>query len=170
MSNRRLVGRAIQPDAAPRGWFARKLPSVAALSALLVLAGCSSGPSDRPATVPTRVQIRHEGKPVEGAQVTFINTEAQRTAFGTTDAEGWAKLMTFVPADGAVPGPQVVSVRKVIVTDKKKSDVDFGTTSQIPPPPDEKWLLPQKFADAKTSGLTATVTPGAANEIVLELK
>lgn len=145
-------------------------PFVVSMLMAALLTGCSSGPSDRPAVVPTRVRILYEGQPVDDAQVTFINPDAQRTGFGTTDTEGWTKLMTFTPGDGVVPGPQVVSVRKVLVTDKKKSDVDFGTTSQIPPPPDEKWLLPQRFADPKTSGLTATVTAGQANEIVLELK
>lgn len=146
------------------------IPRWISFGVVMVVIGCSSSPTNRPATVPVRVRVVYKNEPVVGAAVTFINTEAQRSAYGTTGADGWVSLMTFKPADGAVPGPQEISVRKVEVIDKTKEGVDYSTTSNVPPPPEERWHLPKKYADTKTSGLIATVSAGDPNQIELELK
>ncbi len=57
--------------------------------------------------------VTFDGKPVDGATVTFIPTEGKiQPATGRTDAQGKYSLTTFRSGDGAQPGAYQVTVTK----------------------------------------------------------
>src|SRR5690242_612728 len=89
--------------------------SVTILVVVLLLAGCSGGggPANRRPTKPVKVTVTYKGKPVADAMVTFVNQEGEAApAYGKTDAQGVAKMKTYVEGDGAVPGPHKVTITK----------------------------------------------------------
>ncbi|MGB9689416.1 hypothetical protein [Thermogutta sp.] len=150
---------------------------VTAIGVLFVL-GCSRGPS-RPKTYPVTGTVTMNGQPVEGATVIFVpksaaagpagsagGTQAQgpQVATGETDAQGRYQLGTFAKGDGAIPGEYLVKVFKY-----PKAATPAGTgggeeeyrppEENAPPPPAPKNLLPEKYANENTSGLSFTVEP-----------
>lgn len=143
-----------------------------------IVLGCSRGPS-RPKTYPVSGTVTLNGQPVEGATVVFVpksvaggpaapaSAQAQgpQVATGETDAQGRYQLGTFGKGDGAVPGEYLVKVFKY-----SKPQVTSGTGAgedenyqppdeNAPPPPPLKSLLPEKYANENTSGLSFTVEP-----------
>ncbi len=144
----------------------------------IALGGTFSGCWSRgPETIPVQGIVTLDGKPVEGATVSFSPKAAGRPATGTTDAAGHFSLTTFEPGDGAVPGEHVVTVSKI-----KSSGQQFDM-STIPAGRDVmplsgptstggikiQWEVPPKYADPKTSGFTIDVKSGM-EPVKLELK
>ncbi len=149
--------------------------------ALVCFAGCGGATSDRPATYAVTGVVTLDGKPVEGATVTF-NPESRdgTAAFGRTGADGTYQLTTFEASDGALPGDYIVTVTKY-------SGGDTGTSSapteeggepadyippeapgyQPPPPPQN--ALPQKYSAMHTSDLRAVVQESGENVVNVEL-
>src|SRR5262245_17715200 len=143
--------------------------------ALIVLAaaaagGCSAKPyqEHRPKVVPVSGMVRYNGKPLDGARVTFSNTAAGISANGLTDAQGKFTLTTFEPGDGAAPGHYQITVTKAVET-------GHPTAKTAPPifrsggAPRPRWLIPPKYGNLATSNLAADVADGGNDEIVVEL-
>jgi len=140
----------------------------AILLILLAHVGCSSGPS-RPATYPVSGTVTWKGQPLEAARVVFVPTTAGvEAASGVTDATGKYQLTTFVAGDGAQPGEYRVKVSKYdtkkATTAEKKEYLTFEeeqkmvfSGDELPTPP-AKNLLPKKYEQESTSGITHTVT------------
>jgi hypothetical protein len=144
--------------------------------ALIVLAvpaagGCSAKhyQDQRPKLVPVHGVVRFNGKPLDGARVTFTNTAAGISAYGLTDAAGKFTLTTFEPGDGAAPGHYQIAVTKALET-------GHPTAKDAPPifrpggAPRPRWLIPQKYGNLATSKLSAEVAEGGNDEIVVELR
>lgn len=136
------------------------------------LLGCGGSSADRPDTVPVSGIVRHNDQPVEGATVIFAPTGHQYAAAGQTNAEGRFTLRTFEPDDGAVPGDFRVTVRKVEVTSQGGaiSDDAGGAADAGGPPPQEQWHLPGRYANASTSGLTASVAESEQEDFEFKLE
>lgn len=96
------------------------------------LAGCGGG-NDKLA--PVSGVIKQNGKPLEGATVTFrpLGTEDKNapTSFGKTDAEGRFTLEVATGERGAYVGKHRVTIEKQTEVDSA-NDVNLGE-SQIPP-------------------------------------
>lgn len=142
------------------------------LSALALLAGCSSAASDkwtkdRPKTFPAEGVVTYQGKGVEGASVTFASKERTGTAaYSITDAEGKFVLSTFGENDGAAAGDYTVTItKKHVDTTPNPKDPNGPPLKSV-----EKSLIPAKYASSGTSKLTATVKDGAENKFSFELK
>ncbi len=140
-----------------RTWNVLIVVAVATVFAAAVV-GCGKG---RPKTVPVTGTVTFDGKPVEGASVAFYPAEGGRPATGTTDAQGKFTLTTFESGDGALPGSYNVTVMKVSggeATADEDSDTeetlmgDMGSEGES--------LLPPKYANVKSSGLTVEVKAG----------
>ena len=87
---------------------------------VLVLVGCSGqDPSlnGRPKVVVAMGTVLYKGAPLPDASVIFTNLESATTAYAQTDSAGNFKLTTFNKGDGAAPGKQAVSVRKLQMLD-----------------------------------------------------
>lgn len=115
--------------------------------AIATLAGCGES---TPTVYPVGGQVIYRKKPLAEAVVTFHPKDATgRLLSATTDAEGRFRLTTTVTNDGAPAGEYGVSVA---LREKRKDGDDEVRNGRN--------LLPPRYADPKTSGLTATVKPG----------
>ncbi len=146
------------------------LLAVVLLASVLAF-GCGQQGADRPKTVPVTGTVTHGGAPVEGATVAFQSASGARGAVGVTDAGGKYTLTTFESGDGAVPGEYQVKIFKYKVEEVSEAVGDVDSDDYVPPAEGEgeeetaeaENLLPAKYADPTTSGLTATVTEGGDN-------
>jgi hypothetical protein len=168
-------------------WFALVL-SFAAI--------CGSGCGETgPIIAPVTGRVRYNGEAVEGAVVYFSAEKSPLVAAGRTDSSGGFSLTTKIENDGAVVGMNVVTVFKPgpPMTD---DDIDAAASEDLGQIADlaerqkaateikrnamkrasivgknnmKRAQLPLKYADKKTSGLSATVEQGKANEFTFDL-
>lgn len=132
---------------------------------LIVLSGCG-GTKGGPATIDVTGTVTLNGTPVDGATVLFSpdigSSDGRLASQATTDGEGRFKLSTHVGGgkfkSGIVPGKYVVAISKL--------DTSAAKNTFTPP----KNLLPHKYADPKTSLLTAEVATAMANDFSFPLK
>jgi hypothetical protein len=142
--------------------------------ALATAVGCAADTKSqwqRPKVVHAGGVVRFQGQPLEGALVTFTNQMLSTSAFARTDAEGKFMLTTFEAEDGAVPGKHTVSVSKVQIPSQvmDKSTAPVWRNARTPPPPQPRWLIPKRYGNPSTSGLTVEVPEGGNTSIILEL-
>jgi hypothetical protein len=137
-----------------------------ALVALLfaaLLAGCDNS-SAGPETVAVAGTVTFRGSPVESANVIFQPLDQSNSgpaSQAVTDGNGRFELTTHVGVGkfkpGIVPGKYAVTITKL----------DTASISNTLAPP--KNLLPQKYANANTSGLTANVPAAESSEFNFSL-
>jgi hypothetical protein len=130
-----------------------------------LLTGCSE--AGRPPTYPVTGTVTFQGKAVAGAAVTFVPAgEAGDAASAITDTEGKYALTTWVQGDGARPGQYRVKVihgdQLAVDPSKMVQNLSYEEEQKIyventKPAPRPKSLIPAKFANDDTSGLTHTV-------------
>lgn len=120
-----------------------------AVWALLVL--FLSGCGDRPTLVPVSGRVLIDGQPLTYGSVRFLPPNS-RLSSGSLDSEGRFTLTCMVEGDGAVLGPHAVEVLAM----EHISDTKM------------KWLVPKKYSDASTSGLTREIT-GPTEDVLIEL-
>ena len=129
------------------------------LYAAFVSAGCSSVSTELP---PVSGTVTYQGAPVEGAMVVFHPAEPseQQPSQAKTNAAGQFAMSMHIGQGeyqpGLAPGKYLVEITKTELSG------DFTR------PPHH--LLPQKYASAKTSELTAEVPPEGAEELVFTLE
>src|SRR5882757_10120812 len=148
-------------------------PAKLALSILvivgIVLTGCSN--SSRPRTYPVTGTVTSQGKPVAGAAITFVPTSNEGEATSAiTDSEGKYALTTWQAGDGARPGEYRVKVSKQEETAVDPSKMvrnvpleeDQKYVENKKPRPPAKSLVPSKYQDESSSGLSHTVPKGSS--------
>lgn len=141
-----------------------------ALCGLVFLAaGCGQANSGKlPPTYKVTGVVKSGGEPLANAVVQFQLVEGNRGAVGQTDQSGRYQLTTFRPDDGAIPGEYRVAILKMSEPPAdfpvRQSEDDPNVPQFVP-----KNLLPEKYAQAEVSGLTATVAE-QANQIDFELE
>ena len=138
--------------------FLPRLRLVLLLVFPLLVAGSGCGPK-RPTTVPIRGLIMLDGKPVAGAAVMLMPQFDGRPALGVTSDSGEFTLTTFTDGDGAMPGKHIVTVTLQRTTGFV-ADKDGLSGGVAPEGVRQEWLVPQRYSDPKTSGLTAEVKAG----------
>lgn len=150
----------------------RHLISVLVLTMVSACLGCNKE-MRLEGTVKVTGTVTFQGKPLEGASVAFSPIDMGRAASGKTDATGRFQLTSLKADDGAMPGKYNVSVSKVEVENAMTADEAmkwFKEHSGPPPGGNIKNALPDKYKDVKTSGLTAEVTEGGANDFTFSLE
>ncbi|MFN7873975.1 MAG: carboxypeptidase-like regulatory domain-containing protein [Pirellula sp.] len=139
--------------------------------------GCNS--NSNPKTYKVSGTVTYKGKPVDDATVVFVPTKDKGfPATGVTDKAGNFLLTSFVSNDGAVPGAYSIKVSKLDYKDADAANaqifqnseeesasyqLDEGSTKPV------KNLIPEKFSNPTTSGLTYTV-PESESTYDIELK
>src|SRR4051812_17104774 len=123
-----------------------------------LLSGCRAKlPTGAKPTKKVTVTVTYKGAPVEGAMVTFVNQDGPPTANGRTDAQGKARLKTYIDGDGATLGTHKVMIEKSEAVGGQSLSTDDPKYDPNAPPPTVKYLVPQKYSSIATSGLTAEV-------------
>ena len=126
----------------------------------LLLTGCGSS---KTGSVTGTVTL--DGSPVAKAGVAFRPQDGGRMSTGETNEQGQFTLTCYERNDGAIPGIHDVTVTKFeepkldLPDDADSLDAAFAASKA--PRPKRKWLVPEKFSDKSTSGLTFTVERGS---------
>lgn len=152
---------------------------LAVIGMLLLTLGCSGTPDDRPETVPVSGTVLYKGEPVEGATVSFFVEGAPRAATGVTNEEGIFKLSMFGANDGAIPGDNLITVKKLEATtaadanteatDDPTAMTNMYAQQMANQDSGPKSLLPEQYGDRYKTPLKETVSKDGPNEFVLQL-
>ncbi len=130
-------------------------------SLFLSAAGCSEKTDQLP-TAKVNGKITYNGEPLTRGTIVFFPESGKRNATGEIKEDGTYALTTYENEDGAFPGAHTVTIiSERDMTNLMPEDVKPG---------DKNWLVPPKYNQSKTSGLTATVKENEANEINFDLK
>ena len=124
-----------------------------------MLAGCSSG--DQFPTEKVSGKIMYRNAPVTTGTVVFVPEGDMPSATGEIKPDGTFQLTTYDEHDGAVIGKHSVMVTAVEDMSNMLPEERSGTPRSLVPP---------KYSNYTTSGLTAEVTEGEPNSVTLELK
>lgn len=148
--------------------------------AALTLVGCGGAEDrgNRLPVFPVSGSVSYKGRPVVGADITFISADKNKSAFGRTDEQGRFQLTTYAPNDGAVGGKHTVVVSKIPPTTTAAAGIepedpryDPFAVEKSAPKVTAKSEFPPKYADPKKSDLIVVVTEDDANkDLKLELK
>jgi hypothetical protein len=139
---------------------------VAALVVGLLAAGCG-GRKDRPPLGRVSGKVTYNGEPLAKASVVFLpDQEGIRSAMGETDEQGRYTLWTYDPGDGAPVGKHKVTVTLRGASEKAemhpsaigkgKGEAYYEQVAFTGKP-----LIPEKYFNPMTSGLTADVQRGS---------
>jgi len=152
-------------------------------SAFILLAIVMTGCSKYMDTEYVEGLVTLDGEPVAEAHVVFrpVTEGEGDSASGYTDENGVYRLsiakapegMTIKQDSGTTPGEYMISVTKQRTAGEP---VEAPSAEDYVPPessgedvPDIRFLVPEKYKNPRSSGLTATVTAGEENNIPLEL-
>jgi len=155
-------------------------PGLVLMTLALFVAGCGDSLNLKPATG----TVTYQGKPLDGASVTFLSSEG-KTASGATDSDGKFTIYT----DGK-PGALVGKHSVGIIKSASTVSVPTGSASTTGAPPGKtpppgagaadmvkmaqqtgrgesltKPLIPVKYGTPQGSGLTADVTADGAKNV-----
>ena len=145
----------------------RKFSFLLILSVVVcIVIGCA--PKEKRSGVTGTVTM--DGKPVEGAQVTFTpqTGNPSNEAYGRTDAEGKYSLRGLIGGEkaGALAGEYKVTIMKKISVDsgKKQPDIypDENGKPKMVPVMIDKDVLPAIYSDLSKTPLSAKITDANA--------
>lgn len=142
------------------------------------VAGCSGRSQDkytraRPPLHRVTGTVSEKGAPLAGAKVTFkgrggsIAGERDYMAYGWTDRNGRFTLTTFRDGDGAVAGPQRVTVEKI---EREVLPLPPNFEPGMDPPTRTNSLLPARYRNFETSGLEAEVSANSRNDFTFVIE
>ena len=127
-----------------------------ALAMLTVLPACSKAIKTEGVTG----VVTYNGEPLADATVKFIPADGTGSqSYGKTNEKGEYKLQTLLGAAdaGTTPGEYKVTVDCIETVETGKMIQENGEEK---PETIAQSLIPAKYNNAETSGLTATVAPG----------
>jgi hypothetical protein len=130
-------------------------------AACCCLAGCGDAKKGQLPTAQVAGQVSYRGKPLSRGEIKFLPVQAAgkeaRVAQGILDEQGRYRLGTYAQDDGAVLGDY-----QVVVESREDADVDVARrmTSRGLASVQPKSLIPVRYFDSRTSGLTAHVVSG----------
>ena len=139
-----------------------KLALLPAAALLLLSLGCNSNADIGSVTG----VVTFNGKAVPEGTITFYPDAGGRPATGKLQPDGSYELSTASPGDGALIGEYKVAIEAKQVTggapvhsslQEEIANPGGGGPSKV------TWLVPEKYASAANSDLTATVTGGDNN-------
>lgn len=125
----------------------------------VVIIGCTGKDPNEPVMVPVSGTVSLDGKPLSGADVSFVPTGQTlgQGAVGRTDKDGSFTLHGRRGGEGAATGSYKVVISKRVMPDGSDVHAD-DKTPPMESPAKEK-LLP-RYSDAERTTLSAIVSAG----------
>lgn len=157
-----------------------RMSLVILISIASTIAGCSGGSSIQ-GTYPVSGAVSYQGKPVDGATISFIGKGGERPATAISSANGTYDLYTL-DTRGALPGNYNVVVTKVEAPSTsvnnaagfdasgKDLSMEQSAANVGKPNPKAKELLPAKYGSASTTSLTFEVKNSGKNVFDIKLE
>ena len=105
--------------------------------------GCSQDTRGRVDTIQVTGKVKVAGQPLKNGTITFVPVGGTNTASGEIQ-EGAYSLTTYAKGDGAPPGDYKVAISAYL------SKPEMGKPAER--------AIPEKYFNAESSGLTATVS------------
>lgn len=139
-----------------------------AVVAVIMATGCAPPAVEHPPTFSVSGTVTLDEAPVEGATVSFMPDGSGDAAVGKTDASGKYTLTSFGSVDGATPGQYKVMISKYAFAEGSGSGAAEEMPDNYAPVENAeqgKSQIPDKYADPGQSGLTATVTEDASQNV-----
>lgn len=127
-----------------------------ALAIPALLAGIAGRGGSGPTIVPVTGRVTLDDEPVEGATVMMIPAEG-RPATGLTDTKGEFRMTTLGDNDGAVVGNHRITVSLVKLPE---GPIDYEVADSPESLKLLQHIIPARYDNPKTSGLTAEVRRG----------
>jgi hypothetical protein len=118
----------------------------------LASVGCG-GPTAELAEVRGRVEYDGALLPEHDHAAVVLQPQSGRLAKGVIASDGTFQLSTYRAGDGAVVGAAKITVNATVDEKGPKVDRYAGL----------RWVIPKKFGDADSSGLTCDVIPDEEN-------
>ena len=138
--------------------------------ALVAFLGCSSSQSSLPEGAPPLYEVSgtvtYNDTPLSDAIVVLAPKNSTSNSIGGsahTDSEGKFVAQAYPPNNGMPEGNYTVTVIKTETVEVPGGDPDNVQTTS-------KSLVPEKYSQPQTSGLTLTVTKEGKDDVLLELK
>ena len=128
----------------------------AILPLLLILAGCSSS-SGLSGLTPCEGTVTYKGEPVVGAVITFHPSGDTRASGAVAGGDGRFKVTTLQPEDGITPGNFRVTIVKYEEYGPQLPQVMSDDGIMVDQSRPQRNILPGKYANPDTSGLTANI-------------
>ncbi len=132
---------------------------------LLISSGCGPDLSHLPATVTAEGVVTLDGKPIEGAMISFISPTTQYHATAQSDAQGRFSLKAFNEKPGAVPGNYALEVNKTVVSGTSAENTEGGDGAALT----VSFGLPKRYASMATSRLKAEIPATGTSDLKIEL-
>lgn len=154
--------------------FDRRFVLLLLIVPALVVAGCGDGASPGRG-VPVSGKVTMGGKPLAGANITFMNDTF--AGFAHTDADGNYKLV-----QGALPGMNKVAISKIegggqAVVEDTDAGMDsgqfeaaaMGAAAGAKAPAGPKELVPTEYSSSSQTKLTFDVPAGGAKDVNFDI-
>jgi hypothetical protein len=132
-------------------WIPIHVPWVLMTLLMWISSGCDRGPH----VVPVRGTVTYLGTPLAVGGITF-EPEIGRSAFGRIENGKILDVTTFEPGDGVIVGRARVGIQ---------STTNLGLVIEPHDP-----LIPPRYFDPTTSGLTVEITANGDNEFTIPLE
>lgn len=153
----------------------RVWPVLAGCGIALGAVGCGSD-DGRPPLARVSGTVTYKGKPLAGAAIVFLpEKQGIRSALSVTDEQGRYKLWTYEKGDGAPVGNHQVTValrgppeKAALHPSVKGKNLGEAYYEQVAAT--GKPLIPEKYFNPDTSGLTANVVKGKDNVVDFDLE
>jgi len=127
----------------------------AALAALtLLVTGCGDGRDPR---APVSGRVTYGDAPVPEGRILFYPADGRRQAIGAIGVDGRYSLTTFDSEDGAFLGKHTVVIDAVRAVNTGPASLREEVDAKLAFVPKIERLVPEKYADLKTSPLEAQV-------------
>ena len=147
--------------------------ALVALAVLASLAGCSDS---NPRTYPLSGSVTLDGQPLEGAAIMLKPVNGGSNGYGVADAEGRFEITTYRQGDGALGGEHRIIVSLAAIApvaegesgepqqeegeeEGEEESLDDGTELATSNQFEMTSLVPERYTDFETSGLTVLVGP-----------
>lgn len=144
----------------------------------IVVMGCGGGSVDSTKYVSVTGVVTLDGKPIEGATVSFVPKKTGQMSFGLTGPDGKFSLKAGTGQSGAAVGDHNVTVTLALDLSPKKpvaaaddlappTSAELGATDSENAATGIKYIIPERYG--KPGVLSATVPDGGLSEHKLEL-